>query len=252
MSLIQHLLELRRRLFIAAVGVLLGAIAGWFLFDPAWNFLQSPMRIISGTEGGKAVINYTSISGAFDVRIQLAATIGLIVSSPLWLYQIFAFLVPGLNRREKRYVLSFLLTAIPLFLVGCAAGLYVMPRIVQVMTSFVPKGDASFIDAKNYLDFILKLSLATGVAFVLPVFLILLNVVGVLQGKTILKSWRWAILTIALFSAISTPGADVLSMFLLAIPMVCLYFAAVGITITRDRAIAKRQSAVDAGWVAEA
>lgn len=253
MSLTQHLLELRKRLFIAALGVLGGAVLGFFLFDPAWAYLQSPMRVVAALRTtGDAQINYTSISGAFDVRMQVAITIGLVVSSPLWLYQIFAFLVPGLNRREKRYVLGFFLTAVPLFLAGCATGFFVMPQIVELMTSFVPVGDASLIDAKNYLDFVLKLVLATGVAFVLPVFLVLLNFVGVLQGTTILKSWRWAILAIALFTALATPAADVLSMFLLAIPMVALYFAAVGVTIVHDRAVDRRRAAFDAELAAGA
>ncbi|MBI5159898.1 MAG: twin-arginine translocase subunit TatC [Micrococcales bacterium] len=253
MSLTQHLLELRKRLFIAALGVLAGAVLGFFLFEPAWGYLQSPMRVVAKLRTtGDAQINYTSISGAFDVRMQVAITIGLVVSSPLWLYQIFAFLVPGLNRREKRYVLGFFFTAIPLFLAGCATGFFVMPQIVELMTSFVPVGDASLIDAKNYLDFVLKLVLATGVAFVLPVFLVLLNFIGVLQGATILRSWRWAILAIALFTALATPAADVLSMFLLAIPMVGLYFAAVGVTIAHDRAVEKRRAAFDAELAAGA
>lgn len=249
MSLTQHLLELRKRLFIAALGVIAGGIAGWFLVQPAWEYLQTPIKVIANSRTtGAAILNFPSVTSAFDIRMQITLMLGILISSPIWLYEIFAFLVPGLTGKEKRYVFGFFFSAVPLFLGGAAAGLFVMPHIVELMASFVPQQSASVIDAKLYLEFVLKLVLATGIAFVLPAFLVLLNFVGVLQGKTILKSWRWAIIAITLFTAIATPAADVVSMLLLAVPMVILFFAAVGITVWHDRAIAKRESAtLDAG-----
>ena len=104
--------------------------------------------------------------------------IGIVISSPIWLYQIFSFLVPGLTRREKKYTFGFFFSAIPLFLGGIAAGWFVLPHIVEIMYRFVPKGSTTFYETKYYLDFVLKLVLATGIAFVLPVFLVLLNFVG--------------------------------------------------------------------------
>lgn len=238
MSIGRHLIELRKRLSRAAIGVLGGAVAGWFLSVLAWDQLREPILAIARSH--HASINYTSISGAFDVRMQVAIMIGVVVSSPIWLYQIFAFLVPGLKSREKRYTFGFVFTAIPLFLAGCAAGWLVLPHIVELMASFVPNQDSSFFDAKYYLDFVLKLILATGVAFVLPVFLVLLNFAGVLSARTILNGWRWAILAITLFTAIATPAADVVSMFLLAIPMVGLYFGAVLVAWWHDWRVRRR------------
>jgi sec-independent protein translocase protein TatC len=128
---------------------------------------------------------------------------------------------------------------VPLFLAGCAAGWFVVPHIVQLLTSFAPSQDTAFIQAKDYFDFVLKLVLAIGIAFVLPVFLVLLNFVGVLSAKSIIRSWRWALLVIILFTAIATPSADIISMFLLAIPMVVLYFAAAGVSWIHDRRVAR-------------
>jgi sec-independent protein translocase protein TatC len=238
MSLGQHLVELRKRLSRAALAIILGAIGGWFLYYPIWPYLEAPVR--AAGKSHEAIINFTSITGAFDIHMQIALTAGIVVSSPVWLYQIFAFLVPGLTRREKKYVFGFVLSAIPLFLAGCAAGWFVFPHIVELMASFVPAGSASFYDAKYYLDFVLKLVIVVGVAFELPVFLVLLNFVGVLSAKTILKGWRWAILAIVIFTAVATPAADVMSMLLLAAPMVVLYFAAVGVSFLHDRAVARR------------
>ncbi|CAN5136566.1 twin-arginine translocase subunit TatC [soil metagenome] len=249
MSLGEHLVELRKRLFRGALAVIAGAIGGWFLYDFVWDALRAPISQLVVAQNGnpaKIALNYTSITGAFDVRLQIAIAVGLVISSPIWLYQIFAFLVPGLTGREKRYTFGFLFSAIPLFLAGCAAGWYVLPHIVTLMYSFVPTGASTFYETKYYLDFVLKLVLATGIAFVLPVFLVLLNFVGILPGTTILRGWRWAVLAITLFTAIATPAADVFSMFLLAVPMVFLYFVAVGISLLHDRGAAKRTARFEA------
>lgn len=239
MSLGQHLIELRKRLFRSAIGIVLGAIAGWFVYPWVWDGLRAPVEIIAQSREN-AVLNYQGITTAFDVHMQVAIYAGILISSPIWLYQIFAFLVPGLTGKEKRYTFGFVFTAIPLFLAGCVAGWFVVPHIVILLNSFVPPEDAAIIDAKDYLGFVLKLILAVGVAFVLPVFLVLLNFVGVISGRAIVKGWRIAILMITLFTAIATPAADPFSMFLLAIPMIFLYFVAVGIAYWHDALVARK------------
>lgn len=246
MSLGQHLLELRKRLFLAAGGIVVGAIVGWFLSDFVWNALRVPVIQIVKAQHRNAVINYPDITSAFDLKLQIAFYIGIVISSPMWLYQIFAFFMPALSRTEKQYTFGFFFTAIPLFLAGCAAGWYVLPHVVELMTSFAPPDDAAFINAKDYFQFVLKLVLAIGIAFVLPVFLVLLNFAGVISAKSIIGSWRWAILVIVLFTAIATPAADVVSMFLLALPMVVLYFAAWGVAWVHDRRAARRARAFEA------
>jgi len=245
MSLGQHLLELRKRLFLAAAGILVGAVIGWMLSDFVWDALREPIYAIIKAQHRNAQINYPDITSAFDLKLKISFYVGLIVSSPVWLYQIFAFLVPGLTRKEKQYTFGFFFSAVPLFLAGCAAGWYVLPNVVGLMTSFAPSEDAAFINAQNYLDFVLKLMIAIGVAFVLPVFLVLLNLAGVISAESIIKSWRVAILVIVLFTAIATPAADFVSMFLLAIPMVVLYFAAYGIAYLHDRRVARRTLAFE-------
>jgi sec-independent protein translocase protein TatC len=246
MSLGQHLVELRKRLTRGALAIVAGTVGGWFLYDIVWALIRDPITRIAAArneDAGTIALNYSSITGAFDVRIQIALTIGIVISSPIWLYQIFAFLVPGLTGREKKYTFGFFFSAIPLFLGGVAAGWFVLPHIVEIMYSFVPTGSTTFYDTKYYLDFVLKLVLATGIAFVLPVFLVLLNFIGVLQARTILKGWRWAILAITIFTAIATPAADVVSMILLAIPMIVLYFAAVAVALLHDRGVERRAAA---------
>lgn len=246
MSLGQHLIELRKRLFRAAIGVLLGAIGGFFLADFVWDALREPITQIALAQNRDAVLTYTDITSAFDLKMQIAIYVGLLISSPVWLYQVFAFLVPGLTGREKRYTFGFFFSAVPLFLAGCYAGWYVLPHVVVLLTGFAPPQDAAFIEARQYLNFVLKLVLAVGIAFVLPVFLVLLNFIGIVSAKAILKGWRIAILLITIFTAIATPAADVMSMFLLAIPMVILYFVAVGISFWHDAWVARRARKLEA------
>lgn len=248
MSLRQHLVELRNRLYISAAGILLASVAGFLASDVILTALSGPIEAIAANQGRVSSFNFTAISTGFDLKFQIAITVGIVLSSPLWLYQLWAFLMPGLNKKEKRYGLGFFLTAVPLFFAGCAAGWFVFPNIVALLTSFVPAegSNTSIMDAKLYYDFVLKLILVMGVAFVLPVFLVLLNFVGVLSAASILKSWRIAILLIVLFTATATPAADVMSMFMLAIPMVVLYFAAASVAWLHDWQAAKHALRFDA------
>jgi sec-independent protein translocase protein TatC len=243
MPLVQHLIELRKRLMRAALGVLAGGVAGWFLNDLVLNALRSPLLA-----GGKATerisrLNFTGITSAFDVKFEIAIVLGIVVSSPIWLYQIFAFITPAFTRTEKKYVFGFFFSAVPLFLIGCAAGWLLVPHIVELMTGFAGTQDATLVDAKTYLDFVLRLVLIIGVAFVLPVFLVLLNFAGVLRARAILKGWRIAILVTIVFTALATPSADVISMLLLAAPLVALYFGSVGVAFLHDRRVDRRADA---------
>lgn len=245
MSLGAHLVELRNRLFIAAIAIVIGCVGGWFVSEWIFEALKAPIAVVAASQGKEAVLNFPTIAGAFDLRLQITMTVGIVMASPVWLYQIWAFLVPGLTGKEIRYGLGFILTAIPLFFAGCASGWFVFPHIVELLTSFTGNDAASFLDAKMYYDFVLKLVLVVGIAFVLPVFLVLLNFVGILPGMLILKSWRVAIMVIVLFTAIATPAADPISMFLLAIPIITLFFLACGVSILHDTRVAKRQAVFD-------
>ncbi|QJU53508.1 twin-arginine translocase subunit TatC [Herbiconiux sp. KACC 21604] len=245
MSLGAHLIELRKRLFIAALGLLVGMIAGFIISDFVLTALTQPIADIAAQQGREASLNFTDVSSAFDLRIQIAFTVGVVISAPVWLYQVFAFVMPGLKRNEKQYAIGFVAAAVPLFFAGCVAGWFVLPHMVVLLTGFAPEGTTALLTARAYYDFVLKLVLAIGIAFVLPVFLVILNFAGVLSAKTILKSWRIAILAITLFTAIATPAADVMSMFLLAIPMLALYFGAAGIAALNDRRRRRRQQSFD-------
>lgn len=241
MGLAEHLIEFRNRFIICLIAIFIGMVGGFILSSPALDLIREPIEALQDQRGGRVSINFTNVTTAFDLRLQMALTIGVVIASPVWLYQLWMFLMPGLRKQERRYALGFLGAAIPLFLGGVLAGYFVMPRIVQVMTSFAPEQDTVFYDAKTYYSFVLTLMIAVGVAFVVPVVLVMLNFAGVLAGRTILRGWRVAVLVSALFSALATPAADVLSMFLLMVPMIALYFIAGGVSYLNDRRREKRE-----------
>ena len=194
-----------------------------------------------------ASLNYDSISAAFDLKLRIAFFAGVALSSPIWLHQIFAFFLPGLTRREKTYALGFFVAAVPLFVIGCVTGFLLFPHVVELLAGIASTDDSTVLVASYYVDFVMKLVLAVGVAFVLPAFVVLLNVVGVLSGKTIVSSWRVVILGILVFSAIATPSADIATMFLLAVPMAALFAAAAVIAVVHDRVAAKRRARLLSG-----
>ncbi len=236
MSLAAHLIEFRKRLLIAAVGLLVGMIVAFIIAEPVIQFLTSPIRLIDEERGDSfAQLIFTTVTGPFDLRMRMALSIGLLLSAPIWLWQIWAFVMPGLTRKEIRYTLGFLGAAIPLFFAGGLVALWVSPNVIRMLAVFTPNDAANLFEAREYYDFILKFVLAIGVGFVIPVFLVVLNLAGVMSGRAILKAWRPAILIATLFAGITTPAADAFSMLLLGAVLVVLYFAAALISLLFDR-----------------
>lgn len=235
MTLRQHLVELRNRLLIAALGVLAGSVAGWYLYPFVWTAITEPVKHM----GKLSTINFGGLTDPFDMHMQVAIYVGIILSSPLWLYEIFAFLTPGLTRREKAYVFGFFAPSVVLFLGGCVVGWFAIPHIVEMFLGFTPSGDSNLLHANDYFGFVLKLIIVAGVAFVLPVFLVLLNLIGLITAKRMLRSWRWAVLGSIVFTAIATPATDLVTMLLMALPLLVLYLAACLVSWLFDRRKAK-------------
>ena len=235
-----HLIELRKRLSWSALFILAGAVGGWFLFDPIFALLQQPIIDLAKEANLNASVNFGTVMGALDLRIQVSIFLGVFVSSPVWLYQLWAFITPALKRREKKFTLFFLCTAVPMFLAGCAMAWVAFPTFVRTLLGFTPSGSANVISASEYVLFALRILLVFGIAFVMPVVLVLLNFLGVLSAKSIIKSWRVAILVIALIAALATPTADPMSMLLVMVPLILLYMVSALIAWLHDRFKSKR------------
>lgn len=239
MPLIAHFAELRKRIFKSALGIILGAFVGWFLYDTIINHLAAPIcnlkEVVATGKSSCGILYINGVLGPIDLKFKISLLIGVILAAPIWLYQSWAFIAPAMKGREKRNSIFFLLFAIPFFAIGIYVGYLVLPLAVKVLLGFTPASLTNLVKFDDYLNFVLQLILIFGIAFELPVFLVSLNLAGVLRGKSILKPWRFAIFGITLFAAIFTPTGDPFTMGLLAIPLIGLYFLAGAIAILVDR-----------------
>ncbi|WP_394280320.1 twin-arginine translocase subunit TatC [Microbacterium sp.] len=244
MSLADHLREFRKRLLIAVAALVAGMVISFFLTDGIIWAITEPIRVVAERrgDGAEVVLMFDTVTSAFDLRLRIAFAVGILLSAPVWLWQIWAFLMPGLTRKEVTYTIAFVSAAVPLFFAGAFFGWLVLPHLVDLMAGFTPNQAANFYQAKYYYDFVFKLLLVVGVSFVTPVFLVALNLAGVMTGKEIMKGWRVAIVIATTFAGFATPAADIISMLVLAAILTVLFFAAAGLSMLFDRRRSKRET----------
>ena len=239
MPLLAHLAEFRDRVFRSAIIIGLGFIGNWFFYNDIVAKLAKPVCDLklaqnSGSKNcGALYIN--GVLGPINLQIKVSLIAGLIVTAPLWIYQLWAFVAPGLHKHEKRRAFYFLLAATPFFAGGIFLGYKILPVAIRVLFGFTPSQLTNLINFADYLDFVLRVILLFGLAFELPVFLVTLNLLGAVSGKAILKPWRMWVFGITFFIAAFTPSADPLTMLLLAVPLIAFYFAAGAIALLNDR-----------------
>ncbi len=245
MPLVEHLRELRNRLFKALVAIVPLAIVALFFAKEIAEFLSEPVprcanEAEAAAQGGKcAVLSQTGITSPFATYVKVAIVSALVAAAPVWLYQLWAFVAPGLHRSEKKYALWTVAVGTPLFLLGAYLAYVILPMAVPVLLSFSVDGATNYISVDDIIGMSVKLVIAFGLAFQLPLLLSLLNLGGVITGKRMLGWWRGMVLGINVFAAVVTP-TDPVSMLALSIPMVALYFGAVAFSLLNDRRKARR------------
>jgi len=240
MPLMEHIRELRNRLVKAALALLAAMVVGFVFFGPIWNFISHPFcaAVIDGHTGCKEQGDRLVVTGIFDpfmLRVQIAFFVGLIISSPVWLYQIWAFIAPGLYRREKRWAYLFVGAAVPLFAAGAVLAYYAMSRGLRYLLGLTPHGVSNLPTITTYLSYFQAMILGFGLAFELPLALVLLNLAHVLTHERFRKWRRLMIFAAFLFAGIANPSPDPVSMLLLAIPCVILVEVAEVIVWFNDR-----------------
>jgi len=240
MPLREHLRELRRRVVLIALGLVVGGVGGWFLYEPVFDLLQQPILDIADSRGRQVALNFQGVATAFDMQVKVSLFLGVLLSAPWWIYQLWAFITPGLTSKERRYAVGFVAVAVPLFLAGAALAWWALPNAVHLFADFVPPETVNWVDAQLYLSFVMRVVLAFGVGFLLPVVMVALNLVGLVRARTWLAGWRWAVLVAFVFAAIATPTPDAMTMLAVAIPMCLLFFAALGVCVLHDRRIDRK------------
>jgi sec-independent protein translocase protein TatC len=245
MPVLGHLRELRNRIVKAMLAIGLGTAAGLIFFGPLWAVVTHPFcsAVISGHTGCTTQGDQLVVNGVFDpflVRLQVAFFAGLIVSSPVWLYQLWAFIAPGLYRREKRWTYLFVGAAVPLFAGGAALAYLVMSRGLHYLLDLAPHGVLVLPTISTYLSYFQGMVLGFGVTFELPLALVILNLARILTHARFRKWRRMMIFGAFLFAGIANPSPDPVSMLLLAVPCVLLVEVAEVIVWANDRRRARR------------
>lgn len=228
MSLSEHFREFRRRVVVSAgaIGVAAIAIGIWFYWPIYWKLTEPWEAYKDANPDSLITLNFGEATSALSQRISLSIWAGVILTSPIWLYQIWAFIVPGLTRKEKRWSLGFIAAMVPLFLTGVMVAFAILPTALQVLYGFTPPGASNLLDNAKYFAFVTRLILVFGIGFLLPVFMVALNLVGVLPSAFVFTHWRIATLLIMVFAAVATPTGDAYTMLLLGGPLLILYFLA--------------------------
>ena len=241
MALSDHLRELRARILKSVTVVLVGTVVALFFFDQIFELILQPYQDAQEALG-EDVSTTATINGAggpLMLHLKLCGVAAVVLTSPYWLYQIWAFILPGLHARERKWSRVFAAVAGPLFLIGAAVGYLTLPKGLEVLISFTPADLTNLIEFGDYLTFLTRTLLVFGIAFEIPVFVILLNLAGVVSGKSLGAHRPWIVIGVFVFAAIATPSTDPFSMLFLAIPMVALF----GISEVICRVLDRRRKA---------
>jgi sec-independent protein translocase protein TatC len=236
MPLSDHLRELRARILRVVLTIVAALVVALFFFDPLYDFVYGPYKHAQDVlPKGSSIATTSGAGGGLMLYLKLCGFAAVIGTSPVWLYQIWAFIMPGLHPREKRWTYTFLAVAVPLFAVGLVLGFVTLPKGLEVLIGLNPDGVVNLVDFNEYLQFFTRTLLVFGLAFEIPVFVVMLNLAGVVSGKTLGRYRAWIVIGIFVFAAVATPSTDPFTMTFMAVPMVILYFISEVIARTHDR-----------------
>ncbi|NYG57651.1 sec-independent protein translocase protein TatC [Nocardioides daedukensis] len=225
MAISDHLRELRARILKVTVMLLIALTVALFYFDEIFTLIEGPyldaQKALPDDVSSQATVQ--GAGGPLMLHLKLCGLAAVVVTSPYWLYQIWAFILPGLHAHERKWSRVFGAIAGPLFLLGAWIGYLTLPKGLEILISFTPGNLTNLIEFGDYLTFLTRTLLVFGIAFEIPVFVVLLNLAGVLTGKAIGDHRPWVVIGTFLFAAIATPSTDPFSMLFLAVPMVVLF-----------------------------
>jgi sec-independent protein translocase protein TatC len=249
MAVMDHLRELRRRLILIVLIVAAGAVLGWYLYAPILDFLKNPYcsvpakyRFVPQSGARDCVLTYNGVLDGFTARLKVSVIAGAVFTGPLWLYQIWAFITPGLRKNERKYTIAFVIASTVLFAAGMTLAYVVLSKGLNILLRAGTDQTQAILTVNQYLGFVTLMLVIFGAAFELPLLVVMANLAGVLSARVLKKSQRVAIFLIFLFAAVATPSTDPFTMCAMAIPMVLLFEGAVLFAVFHDRRKARRKA----------
>jgi sec-independent protein translocase protein TatC len=246
MPVLDHLRELRRRLVVILLIIAAGSVVGWLLYGHTIEFLKHPYCSVPAkyryvpNNSNDCTLIYHGVLEGFTTRLKVSAISGAVFTAPFWLYQIWAFITPGLRKNERKYTLIFIAASTLLFASGVTLAYVVLSKGLHILLGQAGSGTQALLTVGDYISFVVLMLVIFGAAFELPLLVVMANFAGVLPARLLKKSRRAAIFLIFLFAAIATPTADPFTMCAMAIPIVILYEVAVQIAVVHDRRKARR------------
>ncbi len=248
MSLWDHLREVRYRLVISVIAILMLFIVAFIFYVPIVELILRPYEIAASnirardSSANIQVVN-SGVAAPMILALKAAGLAAVIAACPVWLYQLWAFVVPGLLKKEKKIAGLFLLSAIPLFLTGVVVGYLILPKAFEFMLGFTvaEAGVANLQDLNDFLALEMRMLLVFGAAFLLPVVIVMLNLLGVLKSHALRKARTLAIFGCFIFGAVATPSGDPFSMLALSVPMVVMYLISEIICRRNDKRVLKNK-----------
>jgi sec-independent protein translocase protein TatC len=227
MSVVEHLDELRSRLIFSGLAFLAISVAAFFFYEPILDFLTNPLCELPGEVRERMPqdcrLVFTRVIGGFLFRLKVTALVAIIFSSPVWLYQIWAFVTPGLTARERRFAIPFVASSVTLFAIGTAAAYLTLPTGLRVLISLAGEDLVPLLGAEEYLNFVGLLLLGFGIMFEIPLLLFFLGLVGVITVDQLRRQRKVALVAIVALAAIVTPSQDPYTLLVLAVPIYMLY-----------------------------
>jgi len=245
MSLIEHLRELRTRLFKASLAIVIGTVVAWGFYPQIFEILSQPVNVIveqAQANGRDVRLVLGGVADAFILQIKVSVVTSMLVTSPIWIYQLWRFITPGLYRKEKLRAYLFAGVATPLFVSGAVLAYIFLPIGLNLLFGFTPLGVGNYVPVDRYLSFFLRMVLVFGISFLAPLFIVMLNIFDMLEAKAITSRWRVVVLSVFAFAAVATPTGDPVNMTLLAAPVLLLISIATFIAWLNDKRRARSRA----------
>lgn len=247
MALADHLRELRARMLRSVLVLVVGFVVALFFYDQLLDLIARPYFDAMDRLGRKvnSELVFSGIGGPLMVQLKLCGVAAVVATSPYWLLQIWGFILPGLHPHEKRWTRVFAAIAGPLFILGVLVGYYVLPKGIEVLVGFTPLNATNLVEFSDFFSFIVRMLLVFGVAFEIPLFVVMLNLAGVVSGRALGRYRPWIVIGTMVFAAVATPSTDPFSMLMLAIPMLLLFAVAEIIARLVDRSRGRRRTGTE-------